>query len=412
MSLSTKDIRAPYRDCSKSPVEMVVPSSCKDSVTGRKQSQLEDYFGLEEKRMIEFTMLKDVFALHQDEYEVATLRALRSGWYIMGGELEAFEKEFATYLGVQECIGLNSGLDALILAIRALDIGAEDEVIVPANTYIATVLGITENGARPVFVEPDAYYNLDAAKLEEALTPRTKAILCVHLYGQACNMREIERITKRHDVYLLEDCAQSHGARFEGQLTGTFGDIGCFSFYPTKPLGAAGDAGAVVTSDPELALKLRMLRNYGSRKKYENEIVGVNSRLDELQAAYLRVALQYFEEGNALRGGIAKRYAAEITHPEIVHPQLLLGATSAYHLYVIRCQRRADLFRYLTEHDIKAQIHYPIPPHLSTCYKYLGYAPGDFPITEALSQSILSLPLYAGMREEAVSAVIQAVNEF
>ena len=230
---------------------------------------------------IDLAVLDRQFRLHQAEYEEAALRVLRSGWYVLGREVEAFESEFAQYLGASFCVGLNSGLDALILGIRALGIGPGDEVIVPANTYIATVLGVTENGATPVFVEPDAYYNLDAPKIEARITEKTKAILVVHLYGQAAEMDRIQAISRKYGLYLLEDCAQSHGARFEGQMTGTFGDIGCFSFFPTKNLGAFGDGGAIVTNSAEICERMRMLRNYGSRIKYHNEIEGVNSRLDE-----------------------------------------------------------------------------------------------------------------------------------
>ena len=257
--------------------------------------------------MVESVKLKRQYDCYSTEYEEAALRALRSGWYIMGKELENFETRFAAYLGVKYCIGLNSGLDALTLAVRALNIGPGDEVIVPANTYIASILGVTENGATPVFVEPDQYHGLDASKIEAAITPRTKAVLPVHLYGQSCDMESICAIAEKHGLYVIEDCAQSHGATQNGQRTGTFGTIGCFSFYPTKPLGALGDSGAVVTDDPVLADRLRKLRNYGSGVKYVNELEGVNSRLDEVQAALLQVGLKHLEEGNAYRQRIASR---------------------------------------------------------------------------------------------------------
>ncbi len=237
---------------------------------------------------VAFTDLKRQYDIYAQEYESAALRVLRSGWYVLGKELEAFEKRFAEYVGARHCIGVNSGQDALILAVRALGIGEGDEVIVPSNTYIASVLGITENGAIPVFVEPDEYFNISPDKIENAITDKTKAILPVHLYGQACAMDDICDIARRHGLYIIEDCAQSHGAQYRGKMTGTFGDIGCFSFYPTKPLGALGDAGALVTDSDELEQRLRKLRNYGSGKKYVNDLEGVNTRMDELQAALLQ----------------------------------------------------------------------------------------------------------------------------
>ena len=241
---------------------------------------------------IKCNVLDRQFQMHQEEYEAAALKVLRSGWYVLGNEVKQFEEEFARYTGRTYCVGLNSGLDALILSVRALGIGRGDEVIVQANTYIATVLGITENGAVPVFVEPDKYFNIDADKIEQAITDRTKAIMIVHLYGQASNMRKITEIAQKYKLHIIEDCAQSHGACFAGRMTGTFGISGCFSFYPTKNLGAFGDAGAVVTDDEAFAQQIRMMRNYGSKVRYYNDVEGVNSRLDEMQAALLRVKLK------------------------------------------------------------------------------------------------------------------------
>ena len=365
-----------------------------------------------EKNMIEFANLKAQFERYQCEFEVAVLRTLRSGWYIMGRELETFEKTFADYLGVRYCIGLNSGLDALTLAIRALGIGPGDEVIVPANTYIASVLGITENGATPVFVEPDEFFCLDADKIEAAITPKTKAVLPVHLYGQPCDMKAICAIAEKHGLFIVEDCAQSHGARLNGKLTGTFGTIGCFSFYPTKPLGALGDSGAVVTNDPILADRLRMLRNYGSGVKYVNEVEGVNSRLDEVQAAVLQVGLRHLEEGNAYRNRIAERYLAEIRNPRIVLPGTRAGADHVYHIFGSLCEKRNDLQRHMADCGVKTLIHYPIPPHLQRCYARFAYAEGSFPISEAYAGQELSLPIYVGMPEADADAVIEAVNSF
>ena len=330
----------------------------------------------------------------------------------MGGELETFEAQFAQYLGAKHCVGLNSGLDALILAVRALGLGPGDEVIVPSNTYIASVLGVTENGATPVFVEPDTFFCLDAEKVEAAITSRTKAILPVHLYGQACDMETICAIAKRHGLYVIEDCAQSHGAKLNGKLTGTFGTIGCFSFYPTKPLGALGDSGAVVTDDPVLADRLRKLRNYGSGVKYVNELEGVNSRLDELQAAALQVGLKHLEEGNACRNQVAERYLAGIRNPLVTLPKTRTGANHVYHIFGVLCPQRDALQAHLAEQGVKALIHYPIPPHLQQCYARLGHSRGEFPVSERFADEELSLPIYVGMPEEDVDQVIAAVNSF
>lgn len=359
-----------------------------------------------------FNVLDRQFALFQSEYEEAALRVLRSGMYVLGDEVAAFEKEFAAFLGVKYCVGLNSGLDALILGIRALGIGPGDEVLVPGNTYIASVMGIAENGATPVFVEPDKYYTIDAAKIEEAITPKTKAVLPVHLYGQACSMREIQKIAEDHGLYIIEDCAQSHGACFDGQMTGTFGDVGCFSFYPTKNLGAFGDGGAVVTNNPDIAEKIRMLRNYGSRIKYQNELVGVNSRLDEIQAALLRVKLSHLRELTAERQRIAFQYLAGIRNPKIVLPEIRGGSDHVYHLFVVRCRDRDDLAAYLADHGVKTQIHYPIPPHLAECYQEWGYSAGSYPVTEAYADGVLSLPLYNGMQDEEILDVISILNSY
>ncbi|MBR4659236.1 MAG: DegT/DnrJ/EryC1/StrS family aminotransferase [Clostridia bacterium] len=362
--------------------------------------------------MVEFVKLKRQYDLFANEYEEAALRAMRSGWYIMGNELKAFETQFAQYTGVGYCVGLNSGLDALTLAVRALGIGPGDEVIVPANTYIASVLGVTENGATPVFVEPDEFFCLDAEKVEAAITPRTKAILPVHLYGQPCEMERICSIAKKHGLYVIEDCAQSHGARINGKLTGTFGTIGCFSFYPTKPLGALGDSGAVITSDPVLADKVRKLRNYGSGVKYVNELDGVNSRLDEVQAAILQVGLRHLDEGNEYRRRIARRYLEGIRSDLVTLPDTRPGAEHVYHVFAVLSEHRDELQKYLLDKGIKSLIHYPIPPHLQECYARLGYGKGSFPISEAYAQNELSLPIYVGMPDEDVEAVIDAVNSF
>ena len=361
---------------------------------------------------INFNVLDRQFLKYKDEYENAAIRALNSSWYILGKEVEEFEKVFADFCNSKYCVGLNSGLDALILALRTLDVKSGDEIIVPANTFIATVIAITENGATPVFVEPDEFYNIDVNKIEEAITEKTKAIMPVHLYGQACNMKKIKEISDKYNLYIIEDCAQSHGAYFDGEITGSYSHIGCFSFYPTKNLGAFGDAGAIVTSDEQLAIKMKMIRNYGSREKYHNEIEGVNSRLDEIQAALLSVKLKHINELTEERIYIADRYKNEIKNEKIILPKTLDKAEHVYHLFVVRCEERKKLQKYLSENNIHTQIHYPIPPHLAECYSRLGYKKGDFPITEKYSETILSLPLYNGMTNEEISYVVSIINRF
>ena len=361
---------------------------------------------------VDFVRLKRGYDLYAQEYEKAALRAMRSGWYILGKELEEFEEEFAEYMGAKYCIGVNSGLDALILAVRSLDIGPGDEVIVPANTYIASVLGITENGATPVFVEPDRYFCIDAERIEQAVTDKTKAILPVHLYGQPCEMDTIQTIAEKYGLYVIEDCAQSHDAVYRGKKTGTFGKIGCFSFYPTKPMGALGDSGALLTDDENIAQKLRALRNYGSAKKYVNDICGKNTRLDEVQAAVLKVSMVHLKEGNAWRNRIAGMYLEGIENPLVRLPETRSGAEHVYHVFPLLCEKRDELQRYLLDKGIHTLIHYPIPPHLQKCYEYLEYRKGDYPVSEAYAVQELSLPIYAGMPDEEVELVIDAVNSF
>lgn len=361
---------------------------------------------------VKFSVLQRTTALHQDEFEAAALRVLRSGWYVLGEELKSFEDAFAKYIGRQYGIGVNSGQDALILAVRALGIGPGDEVIVQGNAYIASVLGITENGATPVFVEPDEYFGLDPEMIEAAITPRTKAILPVHLYGQICDMEKISAIAKKHGLYVIEDCAQCHGSAQNGKKAGTFSDLACFSFYPTKPLGALGDAGMVLTDDEQLNEKLRMLRFYGSKIKYVNEITGINSRLDEIQAAMLGVGLKYIEEGNAARQRIAEMYDKGIQNPAVKLPTIRPGCTHVYHIYGILCEHRDELQKYLERQGVQAQIHYPIPPHLSPCYAPLGHSRGEYPITERYAAQELSLPIYAGMPDEEVRYVVDCINSF
>jgi dTDP-4-amino-4,6-dideoxygalactose transaminase len=361
---------------------------------------------------VPFNVLRPQYLMFKEEYDRAALEALDSGWYVLGEKVSQFEREFADYVGVNHCVGLNSGLDALILAFRALGIGKGDEVIVPANTYIASVLGVTENGARPIFVEPDEFFNINPARIEEAITERTKAILPVHLYGQPARMEEIMAIAKKYNLFVVEDCAQAHGSTINGKSIGTFGDINCFSFFPTKNLGAFGDAGAVVTDSEELAERVRLLRNYGSVKKYYHEIEGVNSRLDEFQAALLSAKLKHMTDLEDDRRRVAEKYLKEITNPLIGLPRITEGFKHVWHLFVVKCNQRDELQEFLSDNGIGTQIHYPVPPHLSGAYKRFGYKKGDFPITEDYADTVLSLPLYNGMTNEEVDYVIQKINEF
>jgi len=352
------------------------------------------------------------FYKYQSEFESKALEVLRSGWYVLGKEVENFEKEFAEYTGAKYCVGLASGLDALWLAFRILGIGKGDEVIVQANTYIASVMGITINGATPVFVEPDAYYNIDTDAIEQKITEKTKAILVVHLYGQASKMDVVVDICKKYNLKLVEDCAQSHGACFGGKMTGTFGDIGCFSFYPSKNLGAFGDGGAIVTNDEAIAADMKVYRNYGSEKRYYNKVVGSNSRLDELQAGLLRVRLAHMAELTEERRNLAAEYSRRIKNDKFILPTVREGADSVWHQYVIRCEERETLIEYLKEHKVGTIIHYPIPPHLSEAYAYLGYNVGSFAITEHYADTVLSIPMYNGMTAEEQEYVIDTLNAF
>lgn len=352
------------------------------------------------------------FFKYQEEFENKAVEILRSGWYVLGKEVSTFEEEFAAYTGAKYCVGLASGLDALWIAFRLLNIGKGDEVIVQGNTYIASVMGITINGATPVFVEPDEHFGMNPDEIEDKITDKTKAVLVTHLYGMASRMDKIVQICKKHNLRLVEDCAQSHGACFNGKMTGTFGDVGCFSFYPSKNLGAFGDAGAVVVNDENLAKEFKVFRNYGSEKRYYNKVVGANSRLDELQAGLLRVRLSHMQELTDEKVKIAERYSREIKNEKIQLPTLVEGATCVWHQYVIRCEERDRLIDYLNAKEIGTIIHYPIPPHLAEAYRYLGHKEGFLPITEHLAKTVLSIPMYNGMTEEEQTYVINALNEF
>lgn len=352
------------------------------------------------------------FYKYQSEYEEKAIEVLRSGWYVLGHEVSSFEQEFASYTGAKYCAGLASGLDALWIAFRVLGIGSGDEVIVQGNTYIASVMGITINGATPVFVEPDEYFNIDTSKIEEKITPKTKAILVVHLYGQASDMTAVVELCRKYDLRLVEDCAQAHGAEWNGKQVGTFGDIGCFSFYPSKNLGAFGDAGTIITNSKEIADEVKIFRNYGSEKRYYNKVVGANSRLDEIQAGFLRVKLSHLDELNEEKKSLCERYSNELNNEKIILPETRDGATHVWHQYVIRTDCRDDLISYLDEQGIGTIIHYPIPPHLSEAYGYLGLKAGSLPITEKYANTVLSIPLYNGMTKEEQDHVIDKINRF
>jgi dTDP-4-amino-4,6-dideoxygalactose transaminase len=356
--------------------------------------------------------LKRGFLLHQAEYEQKALEVLRSGWYVLGNEVVKFEEEFSRILGCKYCIGVDNGLNAIFLGIKALGIGEGDEVIVQANTYIATLLGVSMNGALPVLVEPNEFFNFDTNKIEEKITAKTKAILVTHLYGQASKMDDVIALCKKYNLFLIEDCAQSHLAEYNGVQTGTFGDLGFFSFYPTKNLGGFGDGGAVVTNDPVLEQRLRILRNYGSEKKYHNEVLGYNSRLDEMQAGLLRVKLTHLVELTLERAEIAKRYLTRIKNDLVLLPGIEENATHVWHLFVVRVNNRDQFKKYMEENDIKTDIHYPIPPHLSKAYNYLGFKEGDFPITEKYAKTVVSIPMFNGMTNDEIETVIKVINAY
>ena len=340
-------------------------------------------------------------------------RVYRRSWYIGGEEDAAFEKAFAAWCGTKFTVGCGNGLDALMLALKAIGLQPGDEVIVPADTYIATALAVTYAGGIPVPAEVRLdTFNLDPEKLESAISRKTKAIMPVHLYGQPCEMDRIAAIAKKNRLAVVEDCAQAHGAAWNGRKVGTFGIAAGFSFYPGKNLGALGDAGAVVTGDEALAKKIRALGNYGSDIKYHHLYQGHNSRLDELQAAFLSAKLPHLDQMNEARRAIAKKYLEQIRHPEVVLPAVLPEATPVWHIFGIRCARREALTAWLTEKGIGTGRHYPCPVHLQPCYQDLGYREGDFPAAEEIARTELSLPMYYGMTEAETDAVIAAVNSF
>jgi dTDP-4-amino-4,6-dideoxygalactose transaminase len=365
------------------------------------------------KQTIPFLNFEPMHAAIKAEMHQAFSDVYDSYWYIMGEKLKHFERSYANFNHTQHCVGVSNGLDALILALEALGVGKDDEVIVPSNTYIASVIAITTVGATPVFVEPRMEtYNINPELIEEKITKKTKAIMPVHLYGQACEMDYIMKLAEAYKLVVVEDNAQAHGSSYKGKLTGSFGHANGVSFYPGKNLGALGDAGAVTTNDEALAEKIKALRNYGSQKKYHNEYVGLNRRLDELQAAFLSVKLQYLDQWTQERKEIAKEYDERLINSGLVLPQCAEHADHVYHLYVVRTNKRDELQEHLSDNGIGTLIHYPIPPHLQKAYKHLGYKQGDFPIAEELAKTMISLPLWVGMQESDIEKVANNLDSF
>jgi dTDP-4-amino-4,6-dideoxygalactose transaminase len=365
--------------------------------------------------MIPFLDLKTINAHYKDALLEACSRVIDSGWYIHGRECEAFEAAFANYCGTKHCVGVANGLDALILIIRAYkELGIMqdgDEIIVPSHTYIASILAISANQLIPVLVEPDINtYLIDPLKIEQAITSKTKAMLPVHLYGQTCQMDAINQIAKRYNLKVIEDSAQSHGAYFKDKRSGNLGDASGFSFYPGKNLGALGDGGAITTNDDDLAQTVRALGNYGSHKKYENMYKGINSRLDEMQAAFLRVKLNFLDQEIAQRRMIANYYGEHITNEKIIVPMIERQDNHVWHLFVVRCDKRNALQNHLTQNGIQTLIHYPIPPHKQAAYKeWHSYS---FPISEAIHNEVLSLPISAYQSLEETYKIVQVLNAF
>ena len=359
--------------------------------------------------IVPFNDLRPVQAMLGRALGAAAQRVLESGWYILGPELEAFEAGFAAYHGVRHAVGVANGTDAVELALRALGIGRGDEVITVSHTAVATVCAVERAGATPVLVDVDeATFTMDPAAAAAAVTPRTRAILPVHLYGHPADMTALAELAARHGLALVEDCAQAHGARWRGRLAGTMGHLGAFSFYPTKNLGACGDAGAVITDDPRLADRVRSLRNYGQRERYHHVEPGQNSRLDELQAALLRVKLEHLDEHNAVRRRLAGEYSSRLAG--VVTPACRGEAEHVFHLYVVRHPRRDELRDALAAGGVQTLIHYPVPVHLQPAYAHLGHLPGSLPATERAARGVLSLPLFVGLESAAIARVADAVG--
>jgi dTDP-4-amino-4,6-dideoxygalactose transaminase len=358
--------------------------------------------------MIEYESLANSNAAYMADLEAAAKRVIRSGWYVLGQEVAAFEQEFAQYLGVKHCIGVANGLDALILSIEALDLPKSSEILVASNTYIATILAIVRAGHKPILVEPELEtFNIDPANLAGAMTSKTRAICVTHLFGKSCRMDAIGEFARKHGLRLIEDCAQSHGAKFKGQMTGTFGDAGCFSFYPTKNLGAVGDAGAIVTNNDALAERLRHTRNYGSKQKYINEYIGVNSRLDEIQAAMLRVKLQHLDEMTQHKRALAEIYFNNLPS-WLTLPRRHEDEYDVFHIFGIRCARRDELRAWLLVNNIKTEVHYPTPPHRQKAMSSI--LEGVYPIADELHEAELSLPISVGHKSEDILKVCKILN--
>lgn len=366
--------------------------------------------------MIKFLDLQKINLRHQEEIETKISQVFRSGWYLMGQELSSFESNLSQYIGAKHAIGVANGLDALRLILRGyIEMGIMDrgdEILVPSNTYIASILAISDNGLIPVLVEPDINnYNIDTKKIEEKITSKTKGILIVHLYGRTVFSENLKNIAEKYQLKIIEDNAQAIGAEWNGKKTGNLGDAAGFSFYPGKNLGALGDAGAITTNDDELSKTIRALANYGSNQKYVNIYQGLNSRLDEIQAAVLDIKLKYIDEENTVRKNIAKKYIAEISNPKIILPENPADENEhVWHLFVIRTENRNELQKYLTENGIQTLIHYPIPPHKQQAYK--EWNEQSFPISEKIHEEVLSLPISPVMTEEEVEKIIEIINEF
>jgi dTDP-4-amino-4,6-dideoxygalactose transaminase len=361
--------------------------------------------------MIKFNDLLAENKLIEKEIKDAMSKVVDSGWYILGNEVEKFEEEFADYCNTKYCVGVGNGLEALHLILRAYDIGEGDEVIIPANTYIATALAVSYTGAKPVLVEPyERTYNINPDLIEEKINSQTKAILPVHLYGQPADMDPINKIAKKYNLKVVEDAAQAHGALYKNKKAGSLGDAAGFSFYPTKNLGALGDAGAVTTNDKELADKIRTLRNYGSHKRYYNKYKGFNSRLDEMQAAVLRVKLKHLDDWNNERKEMANIYLDNINNEDLVLPYVPDWANPVWHLFVVKSKNRDELQNYLLENNIKTKIHYPIPLHLQEAYNNMDFDKGMFFLSEKISKKILSLPFWIGMEKKSIKFVCQVIN--
>lgn len=363
---------------------------------------------------IPFISFKAVNRLIENEIYEVFKSFYNKSWYVLGEQVKLFEERYAAYNEVQYCVGLSNGLDAIFLSLKALGIGSGDEVIVPSNTYIATVIAIINVGATPVFVEPNIKtYNIDTKNIEKAISLKTRCIIPVHLYGQICDMEEINAIAAKHSLYIIEDNAQAHGAMYKGRRAGSWGTVNATSFYPTKNLGALGDAGAITTNDSEISKKIAMLRNYGSEVKYHNEVIGYNMRLDELQAGILNVKLKYIDEWTRQRIEIAAIYNEQLRDcDDVILPFTTENATHVYHVYMIRTKRRDALQKYLTENGIGTLIHYPIPPHLQKACVSLSYTKGSFPIAEEIAETCLSLPLWPGMTRADVESVVRCVKNF